>query len=80
MSSIRVAVGSCVLVLALGASAWGAVQAFPLYGEWREEQAVRDPQRPARDPISADAHHRAAVGVPGTRPDGKRRPPQKNDG
>jgi TonB family protein len=61
MSSIRVAVGSCVLVLALGASAWGAVEAFPLYGAWHEEQAVRDPQRPARDPISADAHHRAAV-------------------
>ena len=61
MSSARVAVGSGVLVLALGASAWGAVGAFPLYGEWREEQAVRDPQRPPRDPISADDHHRVAV-------------------
>jgi TonB family protein len=61
MSSVRVAVGSCVLVLALGASAWGAVEAFPLYGDWSEEQAVRDPQRPPRDPLTADDHHRAAI-------------------
>lgn len=61
MSSIRVAVGSCVLVLALGASAWGAVGAFPLYGEWDEQQAPRDRRRPPRDPISADVYHRAAV-------------------
>jgi len=31
MSSIRVAVGSCVLVAALGAGTWGAAQAFPLH-------------------------------------------------
>src|SRR5436190_18507477 len=69
MSSIRVAVGSCVLVVVLGASAWGAVAAFPLYGEWREpapvalatQQPPRDPQRPPRDPISAEAYHRSAV-------------------
>ena len=65
MTSIRVALGSCVLVLALGAGSWGAVTAFPLYGEWHAPQAAgqpaRDPQRPPRDPISADAHHRAAV-------------------
>jgi TonB family protein len=65
MTSIRVALGSCVLVLALGAGSWGAVTAFPLYGEWHAPQAAgqpaRDPQRPPRDPISADTHHRAAV-------------------
>jgi TonB family protein len=61
MTSIRVALGSCVLVLALGAGSWGAVTAFPLYGAPNEEQAPRDPQRPPRDPISADAHHRAAL-------------------
>jgi TonB family protein len=61
MSSVRVAVGSCVLVLALTASAWGAVEAFPLYGESSAEQAPRDPQRPPRDPLSADDHHRAAI-------------------
>jgi TonB family protein len=61
MSSIRVAVGSCVLVLALGASAWGAIEAFPLYGESHDQQPARDPQRPPRDPISADTHHRAAM-------------------
>jgi TonB family protein len=42
MSSIRVAVGSCVLVLALGASAWGAIEAFPLYGDWSEPPPVSE--------------------------------------
>ena len=31
MSSIRIAVGSCVLVAALGAGTWGVAQAFPLH-------------------------------------------------
>lgn len=58
MSSIRVAVGSCVLVLALGASAWGAVEAFPLHGDWREppavaQQAPRD-QKPVASRIDID--------------------------
>ena len=48
MSSIRVAVGSCVLVLALGVTAWGAVGAFPLYGEPAEPPAIA--QQPPRDP------------------------------
>jgi len=30
MSRIRIAAGSCVLVIALGAGAWGATYAFPL--------------------------------------------------
>jgi len=53
MSSIRVAVASCVLMLALGAGTWGAVKAFPLYG------GVQD-QKPPRDPLSPEAHHRVA--------------------
>jgi TonB family protein len=54
MSSIRVAFGSCVLVLALGGGAWSAVTAFPLYGEPPQ-------QAPPRDPQSAAAYHRTAV-------------------
>jgi TonB family protein len=54
MSSIRVALGSLVLVLALGAGSWEAVKAFPLYGG-AEKQA------PPRDPISAEQYHRTAV-------------------
>lgn len=53
MSSIRVAVASFVLVLALGAGAWTAVHAFPLYGETQD-------QRPPRDPLTPEAHHRLA--------------------
>jgi TonB family protein len=54
MSSIRVAFGSCVLVLALGGGTWGAVTAFPLHG-------VAQDQKPPRDPLTPEAHHRAAV-------------------
>jgi TonB family protein len=61
MSSIRVAVGSGVLLLALGAGTWGAVSAFPLYGSAVEAQQPRDPQRPPRDPMSAEQYHRTAV-------------------
>jgi TonB family protein len=53
MSSSRVAVASCVLVLALGLGTWEAVNAFPLYG------ASQD-QRPPRDPLTPEAHHRVA--------------------
>jgi TonB family protein len=49
MSSIRVALGSCVLILALGAGTVEAVKAFPLYGEFQAPQPPRDPQRPPRD-------------------------------
>jgi TonB family protein len=54
MSSIRVALASCVLTMALGAGAWSAVQAFPLYGGWQEQKT------PPRDPLSPDALHRLA--------------------
>ncbi len=47
MTSIRVALGSCVLVLALGAGSWGAVKAFPLYGDRPEPPAAG--QQPPRD-------------------------------
>jgi TonB family protein len=55
MSSIHIAVGSCVLVLALGAVSYSAVEAFPLYG------GVEQVQAPPRDPISPDIHLRTAV-------------------
>ena len=54
MSSIRVALGSLVLMLALGAGSWEAVKAFPLHGGMEE-------QAPPRDPISAEQYHRTAV-------------------
>jgi TonB family protein len=54
MSSRRVAFASCVLVLALGLGTWEAVNAFPLYGT-----AAQD-QRPPRDPLTPEAHHRLA--------------------
>jgi TonB family protein len=53
MSSSRVAGASCVLVLALGLGTWEAVHAFPLYGS-------RQDQRPPRDPLTPEAHHRLA--------------------
>jgi TonB family protein len=54
MSSIRVALASCVLTMALGAGAWSAVHAFPLYGGWQDQKT------PPRDPLSPDAMHRLA--------------------
>jgi TonB family protein len=55
MSSIRVALASGALTMALGIGAWSAVQAFPLYGDLQQEKA------PPRDPLSPDALHRIAV-------------------
>ena len=65
MSSLRVAVGSCVLIVALGAGSWSAVTAFPLYGEPQPQvqpqtQPARD-QKPPRDPLTPEHHHRVAV-------------------
>ena len=63
MSSLRVAIGSCVLIVALGAGSWSAVTAFPLYGEPQarpQAQPARD-QRPPRDPLTPERHHRVAV-------------------
>jgi protein TonB len=56
MSSIRIAVASCLLAVALGAGAVGAVQAFPLYAS---EQVPPPP--PPRDPLSPGAYHRMAA-------------------
>jgi TonB family protein len=42
-----------VLVLALGVGTWEAVNAFPLYGSSQD-------QRPPRDPLTPEAHHRLA--------------------
>lgn len=73
MSSRRVAVASCVLVLALGAGTWEAVNAFPLYAEPQDQGPPSEPvttafppstaaqdQRPPRDPLTAETHHRVA--------------------
>ena len=52
MSSIRVAVGSGVLIVALGAGTLGRRQAFPLYGERsRRRRRRRAIQKPPRDPL-----------------------------
>ena len=62
MSSIRVALGSGVLILTLGAGSWGAVTAFPLYERLQPPPPpAREAQKPPRDPISAQAYHRTAV-------------------
>lgn len=53
MSSIRVSVASFVLVAALGGGTLGAVRAFPLH-------AATQDQRPPRDPLTPEAHHRLA--------------------
>lgn len=58
MSSIRVAAISCVLAVALGAGAWGAAYAFPLY-EF-SQQPPPPPPPPARDPLSPEAYTRLA--------------------
>ena len=66
MSSVRIAVASCVLVAALGAGAWGAAHAFPLY---QPEQPPPPPpsaprraadQRPPRDAQTPAAYQRLA--------------------
>ena len=55
MSSIRVAVGSCVLIAALGAGTWGAAQAFPL----QSSPSVQE-RTPPRDPRTPAEYHRLA--------------------
>ncbi len=55
MSSIRVAVGSSVLVIALGAGTWGAAQAFPLQSGASVQQRT-----PPRDPRTPAEYHRQA--------------------
>lgn len=54
MSSIRVALASCVLTMVLGGGAWSAVHAVPRYGTAEDQNA------PPRDPLSPDAMHRLA--------------------
>jgi TonB family protein len=51
MSSLRIAIGSCVLVVALGAGTWGAVYAFPL----ASVTLVTD-QNPPRDPLTPETY------------------------
>jgi TonB family protein len=52
MSSLRIAVGSCVLVLALGTGTWGAVRAVPLM-----TGVVVPDQNPPRDPVNRPPEH-----------------------
>jgi len=58
MSSIRTAVSSCVLAVALAAGSWSAVQAFPLHAS-----AQQPPPPPPRDPLSPAAYHRLAADI-----------------
>jgi TonB family protein len=74
MSSIRIAVGSCVLVFALGAGAWGAVYAFPL----ADVEVVATPLpaphfENARNGISLESRQQQTV--PQTRPTPGQLPP-----
>jgi TonB family protein len=70
MSSIRVALASLVLTMALAAGAWTAVSAFPLYAAAQPSETGAEPQAPPRDPVvkktppsepesTADLHRRA---------------------
>jgi len=59
MSSIRIAIASCLLVLALGAGSWGAAQAFPLYAA-AQPPPPPPPPRPS-DPLSPEAYSRLGV-------------------
>ena len=71
MSSIRVALASLVLTIALAAGAWTAVSAFPLYGApvvapspppAQAQRTPRDPQKPApREPVTPEEMHQRAV-------------------
>jgi TonB family protein len=63
MSSLRVAIGSGLLVVALGAGTWGAANAFPLYTEQvaQPQAPPRDPKTPPRDRVPALTYHRQAV-------------------
>jgi len=63
MSSLRVAVGSVLLIVVLGAGTWGAAQAFPLYAEPSAQAKTppRDTKTPRRDGVSALTYHQQAV-------------------
>ena len=72
MSSIRVALASLVLTIALAAGAWSAASAFPLYASPQaapppapsqaQRTPPRDPQKPApREPVTALEMHQRAV-------------------
>jgi len=69
MSSLRIAIASCVLMVVLGAGAWHAVQAFPLYGNGGVTQAAQQPPRDPTvrtaptppEPVSTVDLHRRAV-------------------
>ena len=69
MSSLRIAIASCVLIVVLGAGAWHAVQAFPLYGKGDVTQAAQQPPRDPTvrtaptppEPVSTVDLHRRAV-------------------
>ena len=69
MSSLRIAIASCVLMVVLGAGAWHAVQAFPLYGKGDVTQAAQQPPRDPTvrtaptppEPVSTVDLHRRAV-------------------
>jgi TonB family protein len=51
MSSIRVALASLALTIALAAGAWTAASAFPLHAEAQASVAAAEPQPPPRDPV-----------------------------
>jgi TonB family protein len=59
MSSIRVALASCVLMLVLSGGAWGAAQAFPLYGGQQSTDTAQ--KAPPRDALSVVELHRRGV-------------------
>ena len=69
MSSLRIAIASCVLIVVLGAGAWHAVQAFPLYSNGSVTQAAQQPPRDPTvrtaptppEPVSTVDLHRRAV-------------------
>ena len=71
MSSIRVAVGSCVLVAALGAGTWGAAQAFPLHSL----VIAAAPVDTAAPPVTAPSPTPEPVTVPAPKQAEAKQPP-----
>ena len=67
MSSLRIAVGSGLLVLALGAGSWGATHAFPLY----------DTAQPAKAPATGEVARSYAPPKKDAIADMKRTSPQR---
>ena len=65
MSSLRVAIGSGLLVVALGAGTWGAANAFPLYAEQvaQAQAPPRDPEAPPRGHVTPSTPRRAPISV-----------------